>query len=420
MALSRRTFVLGGHVSKFIGSRHPDFIWKKHPDFGEKENPILEDYIDEAVNGALEATGTPADAVDKAWIGNFCGELFSNQGHLGAAVVGANQGLMNKPVMRVEGACASGGLAFASAVDAIQAGNDVTLVVGAEVQTTASARVGGDYLARASHYTRQRGIDDFTFPALFARRIKECQEGLGVTAEDLGALSAKAYANANRNPKAHMTAVKMDKETASTASDKNPCFLGNEELSPYLRLSDCSQVSDGGAGLVLVSEEGLKKLGKSESDAIEVVGIGHATGNLYEDADMLKLDTTASAAEKAYAMSGATASQMEVAEVHDCFTITELLMLEALGIAEYGKGKELVRDGSLEIDGKIPCNTGGGLVGFGHPVGATGVKQILEIYRQMKGECGDYQMPNKPNMGITANMGGDDKTAVVGIFKNCA
>ena len=418
MALARRSFVLGGHITKFIGSRHPDFIWKKHPDFGKKENPTLEDYIDDAVNGALTATGTPPDAVDKAWIGNFCGELFSNQGHLGAAVVGANRGLVNKPVMRVEGACASGGLAFVSAIDAIQGGADVTFVVGAEVQTTASARVGGDYLARASHYARQRGIDDFTFPALFARRIKACQEGLGVTPEDLGILSAKAYANANKNPKAHMTAVKMDKETASSAGEKNPCFLGNEELNPYLRLSDCSQVSDGGAALVLVSEEGLAKLGKSLNDAIEVIGVGHSTGNLYEDGDMLKLDTTASAAKKAFSMSGKSPSEMNVAEVHDCFTITELLMLEAIGIAKYGNGKDLVRDGSLEITGKIPCNTGGGLVGFGHPVGATGVKQILEIHRQMKGQCEDYQIPTLPKFGVTANMGGDDKTAVVCVFKN--
>lgn len=419
MSLSRRTYVLGGHVTKFIGSRHPDFIWKKHPDFGKKENPILEDYIDEAVNGALSSTGISAESIEKAWIGNFCGELFSNQGHLGAAVVGANTGLMHKPVMRVEGACASGGLAFTSAVDSIQAGTDITMVVGAEVQTSASARVGGDYLARASHYARQRGIDDFTFPAIFAKRIKACQENLGITPEDLGTVSAKAYANANKNPKAHMTAVKMDKETASGTSDKNPCFLGNEELNPYLRLSDCSQVSDGGAALILVSEEGLEKLGKSPSDAIELVGIGHATGNLYEDSDPLKLDTTQAAAKRAYEMSGLSSSDIDVAEVHDCFTITEILMMEALGFAKHGEGKQLVRDGSLEIDGRIPCNTGGGLVGFGHPVGATGVKQILEIYRQMKGQCGDYQMSNTPTHGITANMGGDDKTSVVGVFKNC-
>ena len=419
--LGKRAFIVGGHITKFIGGRHPDFIWKKHPDFGKKENPGLEDYITEATNGALENTGVDAEAIDKMWIGNFCGELFNNQGHLGAALVGSNPGLMNKPSMRVEGACASGGLAFASALDSIQAGSsDVALVAGAECQTTVSARVGGDYLARASHYSRQRGIDDFTFPALFARRIKACQEELGYTHADLGALAAKAYGNANLNPKAHMTAVKMDAETASGTSDANPCFLGNEELSPYLRLSDCSQVSDGGAAMVLVSEEGLSKLGISESQCVEVLGLGQATGSLYTDSDPTAMPTTACAADRAFDQAGINREHIGVAEVHDCFTVTEMLMMEALGFAGRGEAKDMVRNGDLDISGKLPCNTGGGLVGFGHPVGATGVKQVLEVYRQMKGQCGDYQMANNPAYGVTANMGGDDKTAVVSILKNCS
>jgi len=334
---------------------------------------------------------------------------------------------MHKPSMRVEGACASGGLAFASALDSIQAGSsDVALVAGVEVQTTVSARVGGDYLARASHYRRQRGIDDFTFPALFASRIKACQEGMGLTFEDLGLLSHKAYANANKNPKAHMCAVEMDLAVASAANHpKNPCFLENLDLSPYLRLSDCSQVSDGGAALILVSEDGLKKLGKSPSDAVQVIGLGQATGNLYEDSDPLSLQTTSIAAERAYMQAGIDASEMGVAEVHDCFTVTEMLMCDALRLGSaMGKkgsdirGIELVRNGDLEITGRIPTNTGGGLVGFGHPVGATGVKQLLEIYRQMKGQCGDYQIPSIPEYGVAANMGGDDKTAVVTVLQN--
>lgn len=418
MSFARRVFVLGGHITPFIGKKHPDFIWQRHPDFGKRENPTLEDTITAAVRGALEATGTPAEAVDKAWIGNFVGELFNQQGHLGAAVVGAHPGLMNKPVMRVEGACASGGLAFASAIDAIQAGSDVTLVVGAEVQTTATAREGGDYLARAAHYRRQRGLDDFTFPAIFAIRNRECQTAWGITDEDLGRLAVKAYGNANRNPLAHMRAVKMDLATAGSLNDKNPGFLANPELQPWVKMSDCSQVSDGGAAMIVVSEAGLRKLGKRPEDAIELVGFGHATGNLYEDGDWTRMDTTAAAAQRAYAQAGVRPSEVQVAEVHDCFTVTEILMYEALGFAAPGQGKQLVREGRTEIGGDLPVNTGGGLVGFGHPVGATGVKQILEIHRQMKGRCGDYQIGTIPQVGITANMGGNDKTAVVGLFRN--
>lgn len=418
MANTRRAFVIGGHTTPFLGKKHPDFIWKGHPDFGKRDNPTLEDTISAAVNGALAATGTPVEAVEKAWIGNFVGELFSNQGHLGAAVVGANPGLMYKPVMRVEGACASGGLAFASALDAIGAGTDVALVIGAEVQTTASARQGGDYLARASHYARQRAIDDFTFPALFAQRVKDCKAAYGLSDEDLAHASVKAYANANKNPLAHMKAVTMDFATAASSGPENPAFLSNAELAPFMKMSDCSQVSDGGSALIVVSEAGLAKLGKQPSDAIEVVALAQTTGNLYEDGDPTRLDVTAEAARRAYATAKLSPKDIGVAEVHDCFTVTELLMMEALGFADYRQGGAMIREGRTAIDGDLPVNTGGGLVGFGHPVGATGVKQILEIYRQMKGRCGAYQVPRIPTHGLTANMGGNDKSVVVGIFRN--
>ena len=417
MTLRRRTFVIGGHTTKFIGKGHPDFIWKRHPEFGVRENPTLEDYITTAVRGALTSTGTPAEFIDKAWIGNFVGELFSSQGHLGAALIGADPKLMYKPSMRVEGACASGGLAFASAIESIQAGADINLVVGAEVQTTESARTGGDYLARASHYRRQRSLDDFTFPCMFAMRAKAYREAYGVEESAIDSVAVKAYENANKNPLAHMQNAKMSMERA-VASDRNPRFLGNETYAPYMKVSDCSQVSDGGSALIVVSEEGLAKLGKTPSDAIEVCSIAVATGNLYEDGNPLHMDTTQAAAQKAYTAAGFKPSEIQVAEVHDCFTITEVLMLEALGFADAGLGAQFHGEGHTSLDGRVPVNTGGGLVGFGHPVGATGVKQVLEIYRQMKGQCGDYQVRNTPEIGLTANMGGNDKTAVVSVLRN--
>lgn len=418
MGLARRAFVIGGHITPFIGKSNPDFIWKGHADFGKRENPTIEELITAAVRGALEKTGTAAADVEKMWIGNFVGELFVNQGHLGAAVVGAHPDLLFKPSIRVEAACASGGLAFSSAVDAIQGGTDVALVVGAEVQTTASARTGGDYLARAAHYRRQRGLDDFTFPALFAWRTKHYREAYGLTEEDLGRVSVKAYGNANKNPLAHMRAVKMTLEQASKANERNPHFLSNQELSPWLKVSDCSQVSDGASALIVVSEEGLKKLGKSMSDAIEVLGQGVSAGNLYEDGDPLRMECTEAAVSRAYAQAGIKASQIGVGEVHDCFTLAELLMYEALGFAKPGQAIELIKEGRTDIEGDLPINTGGGLVGFGHPVGATGVKQVLEVWRQMKGQCGDYQIPGSPEIGVAANMGGNDKTSVVSVFAN--
>jgi acetyl-CoA acyltransferase len=261
-----------------------------------------------------------------------------SKGHLGAAVVGSNPELMNKPIMRVEGACASGGLAFASAVEAIKAGCDVTLAVGAEVQTTTSARQGGEYLARASHFKRQSSIDDFVFPAMFARRIKGCLEAGIITNYDLALLSVKAYGNANKNPLAHMHSTQMTLEMAMTASDKNPNFLGNPELSPYLKMSDCSQVSDGGAGVILCSEEGLAKLGKRPEDCIELLGLGHATGNLYTDSEPTEMGTTGAAARVAFQEAGVAPADVEVGEVHDCFTVSEILMMEAIGFTSKVKG----------------------------------------------------------------------------------
>ena len=418
MKFRRKVYLVGGHLTNFIGKGHPDFIWKKHPDFGKKENPSLEDYLSAAINGAFEKTGVSADQIDKGYVGNFAGELFTHQGHLGAMAVRADEGLTGKPFMRTEGACASGALAAVGAIDAIQAGYDVVLVAGAEVQTTVSAREGADFLATASHYETERELDEFTFPAMFARRNKAYKDKYGVTEDDLAYIVEKAYKNANRNPNAHMREAKVDQAYAAAPSDRNPQFLRNEDLKEHLKVTDCSQVSDGGAAIIIASEEGLKRIGKDPSDCIEILAYAHATSPLGQVPDYTVLDNTARAVAQLYAETGLSADDIGVCEVHDCFHITEALMTEALGIAEPGKGAQAAKDGVTAIDGAHPVNTGGGLIGFGHPVGATGVKQILEIYRQMKGQCGDYQIPTPPKVGVTANMGGDDRTAVCMAFRN--
>ncbi|RME81986.1 MAG: thiolase domain-containing protein [Planctomycetota bacterium] len=415
--MERKVYILGGENTTFIGKFHPDFIWKGHPDFGKRQNPSLEEHLMKAVELALKAVGVSPEMVEKGFVGNFAGELFVNQGHLGALVT-QYEGLKNKPFMRVEGACASGGLAMVCGFDAIRAGYDVVLVVGGEVQTTRNARDGADYLARAAHYATQRQIDDFTFPCLFARRAKYCLEKTELTREDLAKVVVKAYENANKNPKAHMHSVKVNFEDALEESDTNPTFLSNPEYKPYLKVKDCSQVSDGASALIMASEEGLKKLGKTKEDCIELIGLGHVAAPLKEEVNPISLDTTQKAASIAYDMAKITPQEVSVAEVHDCFSITEILMYEALGFAEPQKGYTLIREGATQISGKIPVNTGGGLIAFGHPVGATGVKQIVEIFKQLKGKAGAYQIPGSPKIGLAANMGGDDRTAVVSLFRN--
>lgn len=416
----RRVFLVGGALTPFIGKSHPDFIWKGHPDFGKRDNPTLEQYFEQVLAKLFSETGVEPGRVEKGYVGNFAGELFNKQGHLGSMPARVERRLEGVPFTRVEGACASGALAIIGAVEAIQAGRNLTLAVGAEAQTTVSAREGADFLARASHYESERGLDDFTFPAMFARRTMHCRAETGVTEEEVARVVVKAYANAAKNPNAHMKAVPMTFEQAATASDRNPNFLKNPELSPFLKISDCSQVSDGAAALLLASEEGLRALGMSPDDAVELISYAQSNGGLGQVTDFTRMSVTARAAQEAYADTGLNPADMKVAEVHDCFAITELLMTEALGFAGHGQGGALAREGRTAISGDIPVNTGGGLLAFGHPVGATGIKQVLEVARQMQKKCGDYQVGHTIRHGVAANMGGDDRTAVVTILRNNA
>ncbi|MCA9523218.1 MAG: hypothetical protein KC609_19715 [Myxococcales bacterium] len=416
--MQRKAFVLGGAHTPYIGKFHPDFIWKGHPDFGKRDNPSLGEYLRIIIPKALAAAGVEARAIDKGIVANFAGELFSNQGHLGSVAVAADPALDTKPFWRVEGACASGGIALLSAVEAVKAGADLVLVVGAEVQNTKNAKEGADYLARAADYDAQRSIDPFTFPCLFARRAKAYREAYGMSEETLAWVAVKAYANANKNPNAHMRTVKLDHERAKVASDKNPVFLSNPEYKDYLKVSDCSQVSDGASALVVASEEALERLGRSRDSVVEIAACELATSSIVGPKSLVSLDNCKAAADRAYARAGVNPDAIDVAEVHDCFSITEVMLYEALGFAAQGQAQRLLLDGATQIDGRIPVNTGGGLIGFGHPVGATGVKHALEVFRQMKGQCGDYQLAKTPQWGISANIGGDDRTAVVTIYRN--
>jgi acetyl-CoA acyltransferase len=420
MQPARPVYVAAQAITPFIGKGSPHFIAPGHPDFGKRDNPTLEDHIVAVVRQLFDTHGIDPGVVQRGYIGNYAGELFSSQGHLGAMVARADARLAGIGFARVEAACASGGVGAAYAIEAIQAGLDVVLVVGAEVQTTVRAREGADYLARAAHYASERAIDDFTFPALLTRRAKAYKEAYGLSDLDLAHFSVKAYSNANRNPLAHMHTVKMTLEQAAAVTDANPNFLQNPELKPHLKMSDCSQVSDGAAAILLASEAGLQKLGRSKAQCIQVRSYGFCTNPLGQVSDLLHLETAAAAAGEALQDAHLAADDVQVAEVHDCFTIAELLMYEAVGLAEPGKGKELLLSGRTSLEGDVPVNPGGGLVGFGHPVGATGVKQIAEIYRQMKGLCGEYQIQRELHTGLTVNMGGDDRTVVSMVLENIA
>ena len=412
MVPSRRVFVVGGAHSTYTGRGAPGFIAKGHPDFGKVHNPSMEDHLRDAILGALADSGVDPKLIDKGYVGNFLGELFVKQGQTGALAARVCPELDGKAFARTEAACASGGVAVMACIDALQGSADVCMAAGVEIESTTSSREAADFMARAAHYATERPLDDFLFPHLFARRAKAYKEAYGVTAEDIARVVVKAYRNGKKNPKAHMRAVDIDLVTASTVTDKN-LFLSDPEVRPHMILTDCSQLSDGASALILANEAGLARLGIPVSKATEIVAAAQTTAGLGLPNDPLRMTNAARAAAKVYTEAHVRPSQIDVAEVHDCFSITEIELYEALGFAEKGRATQLLKEGATEIDGRLPVNTGGGLISFGHPVGATGVKQVLEVHRQLTGKCGDYQVKKPLRTGLSANIGGDDRTAVV-------
>jgi acetyl-CoA acetyltransferase len=417
MRLRRPIFVVGGAHTPYIGKGHPNFISKRHVDFGKRENPSIEDHIKDVIAGALESTGADPKLIERGYIGNFLGELFSKQGLLGGAMAASHQDLCGKPFIRTEAACASGAAAVTSCIDSIMAGLDITLAVGAEVECNVRGSDGAEYMARACDYRSERSLDEFVFPFLFAQRTKSYKEAFGADDDDLGRVIVKAYENANLNPYAQMHDQKMSLED-TRVSETNRYFLEEPELKSHIRLNDCTHFSDGASAIILASEDGLEKLGLKKWQCTEIESYGAATAAINAKVDPTRLSTVKQAASIAYAAAKRKPEQIQVAEVHDCFSITELQMYEALGFADDGKGYTLVRQGDTKRDGRIPVNTGGGLLAFGHPVGATGVKQVFEIYRQMKGLCGDYQLQHQPDFGLSANMGGNDRMGIIMLHKN--
>jgi acetyl-CoA acetyltransferase len=412
----RRVFVVGGASTPYIGKARPEFVPHKNAT-DEHRNPTLEELMRASVLEAFETSGADPAAVDKGYVSNFLGECFVRQGHLGSMLAAVDPALEGKPFARIEAACASGSASIAACIDAMQAGADVTMVAGVEVETNVRGSEGVDHMALAAHWEQQRGLSEFVFPYLFGRRAKAWKEAFGGTAEDLARIVHKAYVNANRNPKALNFTSTMTLEHANTPSDRNFLFLEDPELHDHMRLTDCTAFTDGASTVILATEDGLKRLGLSESDATEILGYGHTVRGLGKETDGSRLTNVEAAAAVAYADSGVSPGDVGVAEVHDCFSVTEAEHYAALGFCDEADAPARIRDGTFEFDGAVPVNPGGGLIGAGHPIGATGVRQVLEVHRQLRGLCGDYQLAERPRIGVTSNLGGDDRTGIVMVHR---
>jgi len=413
----RAVYVVGGAHTPFLGRAHPDFVAPRHTS-PERRNPTLEEHMHGAIRSALSVAGVSAEQVGKGYVGNFLGECFSSQGHLGAMAVAADPGLSGKPFARVEAACASGGIAVSASIDAIQAGWDVLLAVGAEVETNVRGRVGVDYMARAAHYETERPLSAFTFPHLFGRRAWAYAQAHGHDPLATARVVEKAHRNARANPLALMQASTTTLQDAAEESALNAAFLEDARYRPHLRMLDCTQFTDGASAVILASARGLEALGIHPAQCTQILACGHTVRALGAPLEPTRLDNVADAAAQAYRDAGVGPEAVQLAEVHDCFSIAELQMYEALGFCGPGEAAGLLARGVVERSGRLPVNPGGGLLGFGHPVGATGIKQVVEVWRQMKGRCGAYQVERTPSVAVTANIGGDDRTAVVMVHRD--
>ncbi len=412
--LRKRVFATAGFNTISLGTGRKEF----HP---KKPRPGLEHYIQEAGRGALAQIQDP-QVIDEGVIGNFMAARFNRQGNLSGFIPTIHPSLEYKPCTRVEGACGSGGLALTTSVKAILSDMaDVVLAIGVEVQNTVKAIYGADILAGAGHYVGERKDGHaYFFPAKFSDRAGACYEKLGYDRVRRGMARwyERAILNARKCPEAQEYHNSADDPFTLGMTPPNPkVFVEN------LNVYDCSKVSDGASALIFCSEEGLRKLGRSKEEAVEIVGYGQSQANVTESPlDLMRLTTTKNAVESAYTMAGISKDDLGTLEVHDCFTIGGLLAMEATGFADYGTAADFVYDGGTAPDGVIPTNTSGGLVGHGHYTGGTGVRQAVTVWQQLTGNADGYQVAidaRKP-YGMLISMGGNDRTVVAMAFKPAA
>ncbi|MCT4603690.1 MAG: hypothetical protein N4A59_12440 [Marinifilum sp.] len=409
-ALRKKVYMVAGYNTVSMGTGRKEF----HP---KKPRPDLEHYIKEAGQGTLKMIGG-AKNVDEGVIGNFMASRFNKQANLPAFLPMIDEGLRHKPAISVEGACASGGLALASGIKSILAETaDVVLAVGFEVQNTMKAMYGADILAGAGWMKTRKDGHAYYFPGVFSNRAGAYYEKFG--REKTREAMAKWYCNAIENARLCETAQEFhNKNNDLEGTAKMP--LNPKKFVDHLNYSDCSKVSDGASAIAIVSEEGLKKVGVDPKDAVEVVGIGQAAADITQEPENItSLTTMKAAAAKAMEMAGITVNQVGTVEVHDCFSIAGIMGAEAIGFAEEGKGIDFVLEGHTSRCGKVPFNTTGGLIGWGHPTGATGVHQAVTVWEQLTGKAGDAQIEMKEDRpyGMTVNMGGDDKSLVAIVYK---
>ena len=360
------------------------------------------------------------------FVGNFIAEKYTDQGHLGAFLTEINTAFYGVPSARYEAACASSSVAIDAAATKIRAHEyDVCIIVGWELMKTVDSSVGGDFLGRAAYYEKEGKGINLPFPKLFGRLADETLKKYPRLNEKrymdaLAQISVINYSNAKRNPLAQTRKWFMSYEQASTRGTETNPFVGGR-----LAVSDCSQITDGAVVVVLASEKFMKERGqRGLSNKPLIKGYGHRNAPLLFDKKMADnvnssyiLPWTRQAVLDAYNRAGLTVSDIDVFETHDCFTSSEYAAISAFGLTEPGHEYEAVENGLINFTGRKPINPSGGLIGCGHPVGASGARMLLDLYKQVTETAGSYQVESVRN-GLMLNIGGSATTNYVFIVES--
>ena len=373
--------------------------------FGKHEGLYAREIFAHAVKEAFDRCPKldPKRDIKAMFIGHM-GEAYEHQGHTGSTMADW-AGLLNIPATRTEAACASSGAALRSGIYAVLSGlADTVMVGGVEKMTHRSTAEVTEFLAMASDYPFEQwhGI---TFPGLFGLMATAHMHQYGTTERQMAMVAVKNHYHGSLNPKAQ-----MQKEITIENA------LTSRVVAWPLKLYDCSLITDGASCVIITRPELAKKF---TDQPVHIIGSGQAsdTIGLYERKSLTSLLSAKLAAKTAYEMSGVTAESVDVAEVHDCFTIVELMAYEDLGFCRPGEGGKLVESGETRLGGRLPVNTSGGLKAKGHPVGATGTGQTYEIYLQLTGQADKRQVKNA-KVGLTHNVGGSGATAAVHIYRS--
>ncbi len=373
-------------------------------EFGELWDRSFRDIFVEAGVSAIEDANVQGGKIDALYVGNMSGGRFIEQEHIGSLIADYS-GLAGLHIAstRVEAACASGGLALRQGIIAVASGyHDIVIAGGAEKMTDVEVETTTDALAAAAD-REWEGVMGATFPGLYAMIARLHMHKYGTTSEQLASVAVKNHHNGTMNPKAQFqNEISID------------AVLNSVMVADPLHVFDCSPISDGASAVVLAPAEIAKKF---TDTPIYVKASAQASGtlSLHDRPDITTLDATVAAAKRAYMMAKLTSKDIDFAEVHDCFTIAEICAIEDIGFVKKGEGGKASMEGMTAIGGEIPINTSGGLKACGHPVGATGVKQAVEIVLQLRGEAGKRQIDGA-EVGLTHNVGGSGGTAVIHIF----